>query len=442
MARKPLYKSLYLQVLAGIALGVLLGYVSPDRGAAMRPFGDGFIKLIRMLIGPIVFTTVVAGIARAGALKEVGRIGLRALIYFEVVSTFALLIGLVVVSVTKPGSGLTVDARSLDASAVAAYTAASKSLSVTDFLLNIIPNTFVDAFARGDVLQVLLVSVLFGMALLALGNRAAFLIELIEQFSTALFAVVAIVMRLAPLGAFGAMAFTVGRYGLDSLMVLGRLMADVYITCLLFVFIVLGAIASSTGFSLLKFLRYIREEILIVLGTSSSESVLPRMMEKLERVGCPKRVVGLVIPTGYSFNLDGTSIYMTMAAMFVAQVSGVHLSLGQKLSMLGVLLLTSKGAAGVTGSGFVTLAATLSAFPMVPIGGLALLLGVDRFMSEARAITNLIGNGVATMAVARWEGGLDLQRVTAVLNGGSAAPVVKATPEVERLPEVVGATDS
>jgi aerobic C4-dicarboxylate transport protein len=442
MARKPLYKSLYLQVLAGIALGVLLGYVSPDRGAAMRPFGDGFIKLIRMLIGPIVFTTVAAGIARAGALKEVGRIGLRALIYFEVVSTFALLIGLVVVSLTKPGSGLAVDARSLDASAVAAYTAASKSLSVTDFLLNIIPNTFVDAFARGDILQVLLVSVLFGMALLALGNRAAFLIELIEQFSTALFAIVAIVMRLAPLGAFGAMAFTVGRYGLESLMVLGRLMADVYITCLLFVFIVLGAIASSTGFSLLKFLRYIREEILIVLGTSSSESVLPRMMEKLERVGCPKRVVGLVIPTGYSFNLDGTSIYMTMAAMFVAQVSGVHLSLGQKLSMLGVLLLTSKGAAGVTGSGFVTLAATLSAFPMVPIGGLALLLGVDRFMSEARAITNLIGNGVATMAVARWEGGLDLQRATAVLNGGSAAPAAKATPEVERLPEVVGATDS
>ncbi len=365
MAKQRLYKSLYVQVLTGIALGVLLGYVSPHYGAAMKPFGDGFIKLIRMLIAPIVFSTVVVGIARAGAMREVGRIGLRALVYFEVVSTVALVIGLIVVSVLKPGSGLTVDMASVDASAVASYTAASKSLSVTDFLLNVIPTTFVDAFAKGEILQVLLVSVMFGMALLSVGPRAELLVELIEQLSTGLFAVVGIIMRLAPLGAFGAMAFTVGRYGLGSLMVLGKLMANVYLTCVLFIVFVLGAIAAATGFSLFKFLAYIREEILIVLGTSSSESVLPRMMQKLERLGCSKSVVGLVIPTGYSFNLDGTSIYMTMAAMFVAQVSGVHLSLGQELAMLAVLLLTSKGAAAVTGSGFVTLAATLSAFPMV-----------------------------------------------------------------------------
>ncbi|MBI3264595.1 MAG: dicarboxylate/amino acid:cation symporter [Acidobacteria bacterium] len=425
MAHRPLYKSLYVQVLIGIACGVLLGYLAPERGAAMRPLGDGFIKLIKMLIAPIVFSTVVVGIAQTGAMKHVGRIGVRALIYFEVVSSLALVIGLVVVTVLKPGIGLTIDPGSLDANAVAAYTAASQNLSTTEFLLNIIPNTAVDAFARGEILQVLLFSVLFGLALLALGDRVRPLVDIIEQISGALFAVVAMIMRLAPVGAFGAMAFTVGRYGIGTLLSLGKLMAGVYATCIFFVFVVLGAIAWATGFSLWRLLVYIRDEILVVLGTSSSETVLPRIMEKLERVGCSKSVVGLVIPTGYSFNLDGTSIYMTMAAIFVAQASGVHLSLGAELAVLGILLLTSKGAAAVTGGGFITLAATLSAVPSIPVAGLALLLGVDRFMSEARAITNLIGNAVATLVIARWEGTLDLAHVRTVLNGEKASEAIE-----------------
>jgi aerobic C4-dicarboxylate transport protein len=422
MARQPFYKSLYVQVLAGIACGVLLGYVAPEQGAAMRPLGDGFIKLIKMLIAPIVFSTVVVGIAKTGAMKDVGRIGLRALIYFEVVSTLALVIGLLVVTALEPGRGIAIDPGSLDTKSVAAYTAASKALTGTDFALNIIPATFLDAFVRGEILQVLLVSVLFGLALLMIGARAHPLVETIEQISQAFFGMVVMLMRLAPVGAFGAMAFTIGRYGIGTLLSLGKLMADVYLTCLFFIFVVLGGIAAATGFSLFKFLRYIREEILIVLGTSSSESALPQLMAKLEHLGCSKPVVGLVVPTGYSFNLDGTSIYMTMAALFVAQASGVHLTVAQELSILGILRLTSKGAAAVTGSGFVTLAATLSAFPAIPVAGLALLLGVDRFMSEARAITNLIGNGVATMVIARWEGDLDLQKVRAVLNGGIVPP--------------------
>jgi aerobic C4-dicarboxylate transport protein len=415
--RSP-FKSLYVQVLIGIIAGVIFGFVSPERAAAMRPLGDGFIKLVKMLIAPIVFSTVVVGIAHMGAMREVGRIGLRALVYFEVVSTLALVIGLIVVNVLQPGSGLAIHPESLDMNAVSAYTSASRQLTTVDFLLNVIPNTIVDAFAKGEILQVLLFSVLFGLAALSLGERVAPLVTVLEQVSRALFAIVAMVMRLAPLGAFGAMAFTVGRYGVGTLVSLGTLMAGVYVTCLLFVFVVLGTIARLTGFSLIRFLKYISEEILIVLGTSSSESALPKIMEKLERLGCPKPVVGLVVPTGYSFNLDGTSIYMTMAALFVAQASGVHLSFGQQLSVLGILLLTSKGAAAVTGAGFITLAATLSAFPQIPAAGLALLLGVDRFMSEARAITNLIGNAVATMAVARWDGSLDLVRANRVLAGG------------------------
>jgi len=334
------------------------------------------------------------------------------------VSTLALVIGLVVVNVLQPGGGLTIDPASLDMKSVASYTTASKSLTTTDFVLNIIPTTVVDAFARGDILQVLLFSVLFGLAALSLGKSVAPLVAVLEQTGRALFGMVGIIMRLAPVGAFGAMAFTVGRYGVGTLVSLGQLMAGMYITCLLFVFVVLGAIARTIGFSLPRFLKYISEEILIVLGTSSSESALPKIMEKLEAIGCPKPVVGLVVPTGYSFNLDGTSIYMTMAAVFVAQASGVHLSVGQQLSLLAILLLTSKGAAAVTGSGFITLAATLSAFPNIPMAGLALLLGVDRFMSEARAITNLIGNAVATMAIARWEGALDLTRVRRTLAHG------------------------
>jgi aerobic C4-dicarboxylate transport protein len=410
MRTRSLLKSLYVQVLLGIAAGIILGFVAPAKGAAMRPLGDGFIKLVKMLIAPIVFSTVVVGIAHMGAMREVGRIGLRALLYFEVVSTLSLVIGLVVVNVLQPGSGLTIDPASLDMKTVESYASASKGLTTVDFILNIIPTSVVDAFAKGDILQVLLFSVLFGLAALSLGKSVAPLVAVLEQTGKALFGIVGIVMRLAPIGAFGAMAFTVGRYGVGSLLSLGQLMAGMYVTCLLFVFVVLGGIARVIGFSMPRFLKYISEEILIVLGTSSSESALPKIMEKLERIGCPKPVVGLVIPTGYSFNLDGTSIYMTMAA--------VHLSFGQQLSLLAILLLTSKGAAAVTGSGFITLAATLSAFPNIPVAGLALLLGVDRFMSEARAITNLIGNAVATMAIARWEGSLDMARVTRTLAHG------------------------
>jgi len=424
--RTPLYSRLYFQVVTGIILGVLVGYLAPNAGAAMKPLGDGFIKLIRMIIAPIIFTTVAVGIGKMGAMKDVGRIGLRALIYFEVVSTVALVIGLIVVTLLKPGVGVGFDPAAADVSSVKEYTTASSHLSTIDFLLNVIPDTVVGAFARGEVLQVLLFAVLFGLALLRLGPRVDTLVSVIASASDALFNVVGIIMRLAPVGAFGAMAFTVGRYGIGSLVALGHLVAAVYIACLCFIFLVLGAIATLTGFSLLKFLKYIGEEILIVLGTSSSESALPRIMAKLEHLGCAKPVVGLVFPTGYSFNLDGTSIYMTMAAIFVAQASGVHLSLGQELGILGVLLLTSKGAAAVTGSGFVTLAATLAAFPTIPVAGLALLLGVDRFMSEARAITNLIGNAVATMVVARWDGALDLERARAILAGNEPRPEPEA----------------
>ncbi len=409
--------SLYVQVLIGIAAGAVLGFLAPDYAVAMKPLGDGFIKLVRMLIAPIIFTTVVVGMAQTGAMKEIGRIGFRALLYFEVVSTLALVIGLVVVNTVKPGAGLTFDPATVDTSAIASYTNASKNLNTTEFILNIIPETMVSAFSGGEILQVLLVSVLFGLALLRLGEPGKVLIDWFAVASKVLFEIVALIMRLAPLGSFGAMAFTVGRYGIGSLLSLGKLMAAVYLTCFLFVFVVLATIARAVGFSLLKFLRYIREEILIVLGTSSSESALPRIMSKLEHLGCSRSVVGLVIPTGYSFNLDGTSIYMTMAAVFVAQASRVDLTLGQEVAMLALLMLTSKGAAAVTGGGFITLAATLSAFPSIPVAGLTLLLGVDRFMSEARAITNLIGNAVATMVIARWNDALDLERARRILDG-------------------------
>jgi aerobic C4-dicarboxylate transport protein len=415
---RPFYRSLYAQVLVGIVLGVILGVVAPATAAAMKPLGDGFIKLIKMLIAPIIFATITVGIARMGAMRDVGRIGIRTLVYFEFVSTLALVIGLVVVNVLQPGRGLHVDP-----TAAAPAAAAGAPTTTIDFLMNIIPTTVIEGFVRGDILQVLVVSLLFGIALLSQGERAHLLVTAIDQLSHVLFVIVGMIMRLAPIGAFGAMAFTVGRYGIASLLSLGKLMAGVYITCLLFIVIVLGIIVRLAGLSLIRLLRYIAEEILIVLGTSSSESALPRLMLKLEQLGCSKPVVGLVIPTGYSFNLDGTSIYMTMAAVFVAQASGLHLSLREQLSILAILLLTSKGAAGVTGSGFITLAATLSAVPSIPPGGLALLIGVDRFMSEARAITNLIGNAVATVVIARWDGALNLPHARRVLEGGSPESV-------------------
>jgi len=416
-AHQPFYTRLYFQVITGILLGVLLGYLRPETGAAMRPLGDGFIKLIRMMIAPIIFSTVVVGIAKMGDMKDVGRIGLKALIYFEVVSTLALVIGLIVVNILKPGVGINADVSTLDPKAVAAYTSNAQHLTTVDFLMNVIPTTVVDAFAKGEILQVLLFSILFGLALLHFGEKGRPLVSLIDQFSHALFGVIGMIMRLAPIGAFGAMAFTIGQYGIGTLLSLGKLMAGVYVTCLVFIFVVLGTIARATGFSLWKYLKYIKEEILIVLGTSSSESVLPRMLAKFQHLGCSKSVVGLVIPTGYSFNLDGTSIYMTMAAVFVAQATNTPLSIGQQLGILGVLLLTSKGAAAVTGGGFITLAATLSAIPTIPVAGLALLIGVDRFMSEARAITNLIGNGVAVVAVAKWDKALDTRRMNRILKG-------------------------
>jgi aerobic C4-dicarboxylate transport protein len=414
-AHKPLYVHLYFQVLVAIGIGVTLGYFYPATATAMKPLGDGFIKLIKMMIAPIIFSTVVVGIAKIGDMKKVGRVGLKALIYFELVSTLALMIGLVVVNVVRPGAGINADVQALDAREVSAYTSDRKPVSTVDHLLHIIPDSAVGAFAGGEILQVLVFSVLFGLSLGGFGDKGIPLVDLLDLLSHVLFGVIAIIMRFAPIGAFGAMAFTVGKYGVRSLVSLGSLMLCVYVTCFLFVFVVLGAIARLTGFSLWQFLRYIKEEILIVLGTSSSEAALPRMITKMENVGCGKSVVGLVIPTGYSFNLDGTSIYLTTAAIFVAQATNIPLSLADQLGILGVLLLTSKGAAAVTGGGFITLAATLESTGKVPVAGLALLLGIDRFMSEARAITNLIGNGVATMVVARWEGALDLARARAVL---------------------------
>ena len=410
--KKPLYKSLYFQVITAIVIGVLLGHFYPHTGEAMKPLGDGFIKLIKRIIAPIIFCTVVVGIAGMEDMKKVGKTGGLALLYFEIVSSIALVVGLLVINIVRPGVGMNIDAASLDTKGIAAYTGPGKMASTTDFLLNIIPNTIVDAFAKGEILQVLLFAVLFGFALHKFGGRGTLVFDFIEKFSHVLFSIVGYIMKVAPIGAFGAMAFTIGKYGIASLISLGALMATFYITCLLFIFVVLGAIAKfAAGFSIWKFIKYIKEELLIVLGTSSSETVLPRMMAKMENLGARKSVVGLVIPTGYSFNLDGTSIYLTMAAVFIAQATNTPMTLTQQITLLLVLLLTSKGAAGVTGSGFIVLAATLSAVGNVPVAGLALILGIDRFMSEARALTNLIGNGVATVVVAKWTGDLDTERL-------------------------------
>ncbi len=414
--KKPFYKSLYLQVLIAVVIGIALGHLRPELGAEMKPLGDAFIKLIKMIIAPIIFCTVVVGIAGMEDMKKVGKTGGLALLYFEVMSTVALVIGLVIVNLVQPGADMHVDVTTLDTKGIAAYTGPGKMASTTEFLMNIIPSSVVDAFAKGEILQVLLFAVLFGFSLHKFGGRGTQVFDFIEKFSHVLFSIVGVIMKLAPIGAFGAMAFTIGKYGIASLFSLGKLMGTFYLTCLIFVLVVLGIVTWLHGFSIFKFIKYIKEELLIVLGTSSSESVLPRMMEKMENLGVKKSVVGLVIPTGYSFNLDGTSIYLTMAAVFIAQATDTPMTLIQQLTLLAVLLLTSKGAAGVTGSGFIVLAATLSAVGHVPVAGLALILGIDRFMSEARALTNLVGNGVATVVVAKWTGDLDTKRLQAALN--------------------------
>jgi aerobic C4-dicarboxylate transport protein len=410
------YRHLYVQVLTAIVLGVLLGHFYPSLGEAMKPLGDAFIKMIKMVIAPIIFFTVVHGIASMKDMKKVGRVGLKALIYFELVTTAALIIGLIVINLWKPGVGMAVDPSAIDTKAIASFTAKAKEQSTIHFLMDIIPSTVVGAFATGEILQVLFFAVLFAFGLQALGERGETVLRLIDVVSHVFFRIVGYIMKLAPIGAFGAMAFTIGKYGVGTLLSLGNFMLAFYTTCLLFIFLVLGTIARLCGFSILKFIRYIKEELLIVLGTSSSESVLPRMIAKMENLGCEPSVVGLVIPTGYSFNLDGTCIYLTMAAIFLAQATNTDLSLTQELGIIGVLLLTSKGAAGVTGSGFIVLAATLASVGTIPVASIALILGVDRFMSEARALTNLIGNGVATVVVAKWEGALDTARMHSHLN--------------------------
>lgn len=415
--KKSLFKSLYFQVLLAITVGVLLGHFYPDIGAQMKPLGDGFVKLIKMIIAPVIFCTVVTGIAGMESMKAVGRTGAIALLYFEIVSTLALIIGLVIVNIVQPGAGMNVDPAALDAKAVAVYAEQAQSQGIIPFLLDVIPSSVIGAFASGNILQVLLFAVLFGFALHRMGHKGQLIFNVIESFSGVIFGIINMIMRLAPLGAFGAMAFTIGKYGVGSLVQLGQLILCFYLTCILFVVVVLGLIARFTGFSIFKFVNYIKEELLIVLGTSSSESALPRMLDKMERLGCKKSVVGLVFPTGYSFNLDGTSIYLTMAAVFIAQATNTHMDIWHQITLIVVLLLSSKGAAGVTGSGFIVLAATLSAVGHLPVAGLALILGIDRFMSEARALTNLVGNGVATIVVAKWCDQLDEGQLKATLIG-------------------------
>lgn len=413
--KTPIYKVLYFQVICAIIIGVLLGNFFPDIGEQMKPFGDGFIRLIKMVIAPVIFCTVVTGIAGMEDMKKVGKTGGLALLYFEVVSTIALIIGLIMVNTLQPGVGMHVDPATLDTKAVEAYSGSGKMHTTIEFIMNVIPHTIVGAFAEGEILQVLFFSVLFGFALHKFGGRGTLIFDMIEKTSHVLFQIVGMIMRLAPIGAFGAMAFTIGKYGLASLLPLAKLMGTFYLTCLLFIFVVLGSICRVHGFSLLKYISYIKEELLIVLGTSSSESVLPRMMSKMELAGVSRSVVGLVVPTGYSFNLDGTAIYLTMAAVFIAQACDVDMTLTQQLTLLAVLLLTSKGAAGVTGSGFIVLAATLSAVGHVPVAGLALILGIDRFMSEARALTNMIGNGIACVVVGHWCKEVDNEKLHEVL---------------------------
>lgn len=429
--RKPLYKVLYVQVLFAVACGILLGHFYPQLGEQMKPLGDAFIKLVKMIIAPVIFLTVVSGIAGMTNLEKVGRVGAKALGYFLVFSTLALIVGLVVANVLQPGSGLHIDPKSLDVKSVATYAAKAHDQSIAGFLMNIIPDTVVGAFASGEILQVLFFSVLFGFGLAFMGDHGKPVLDFIKIAAEAIFGVVNIIMKVAPIGAFGAMSFTIGKYGIGSIKNLFFLVGSFYLTSAIFVLGVLGLVARYNGFSVVKLIRYIKEELLLVLGTSSSESALPSLLQKMERAGCSKPVVGLVVPTGYSFNLDGTNIYMTMAALFIAQATDTPLTLGDQVLLLLVAMLSSKGAAGVTGSGFVTLAATLSVVPSVPVAGMALILGIDRFMSECRALTNFIGNAVACVVVARWEGECDMDRLHAALDGHPMdlpAPVVDVVP--------------
>ncbi|RJF88456.1 dicarboxylate/amino acid:cation symporter [Oleomonas cavernae] len=415
--KRGLHRSLYFQVLVAVAIGILLGHFEPELGASLKPLGDGFIKLVKMIIAPVIFLTVVTGIAGSGDLRKVGRVGAKAFIYFLIFSTLALIVGLVVGNVVQPGYGLHIDPATLDGKAVADYAQKAHDQSIVGFLLNIIPTTPFSALASGEILQVLFFSVLFGVGLALTGDKGKPVTDLLKSVSHAVFAVVNILMKAAPIGAFGAMAFTIGKYGIGSVVNLAMLVGTFYVTAIIFVLGILGAVARANGFSILRLIRYIKGELLLVLGTSSSESALPAVMDKLERAGCSRSVVGLVVPTGYSFNLDGTNIYMTMAALFIAQATDIHLSLGDQLLLLLVAMLSSKGAAGVTGSGFITLAATLSVIPSVPVAGMALILGVDRFMSECRALTNFIGNAVAAIVVARMEGELDKDQLDRALSG-------------------------
>ena len=416
-AALPWYRHLYAQVLLAIVAGALLGHFAPETGAALKPLGDGFIKLVKMIIAPVIFLTLVTGIAGMRELGEVGRVALKAFAYFLAFSTLALFVGLIVANTVQPGAGMNVDPATLDAGAVQGYAAKAHETSLTGFLLGAIPTTLLSALAGDNILQVLLVAILTAVAMALVGEPARPLLDAFERLSLVVFKLVGLLMRLAPIGAFGAIAFTIGTYGLGSLVSLGKLVATFYVTSLLFVLGVLGTVALVAGFNILKLLRYLKAELLLVLGTSSSEAALPALIAKMEAAGCDKGVVGLVVPTGYSFNLDGTNIYMTLAALFIAQATGVHLSLGEQLALLGVAMVSSKGAAGVTGAGFITLAATLSIVPSVPVAGMALILGVDRFMSECRSLTNFVGNAVATIVVARWEGALDKNRLAAVLDG-------------------------
>jgi aerobic C4-dicarboxylate transport protein len=417
--KKPFYTGLSFQVLAGVAIAIILGYVNPTTAAAMKPLGDAFIRLITMIITLVIFCTLVTGIAGMDDMKKVGRVGGKALLYFEVVSSLALLVGLLVGNLVHPGSGFNINPATLDAGAVAQYAGQAKAQSITEFLVHIIPNTVVDAFAKGDILQVLLVSLLFGFALSIAGPRCKPLVDMLAALTRAVFAVVAILMRFAPIGAFGAMAFTIGKYGLASLGPLAKLIATLYLTSIFFVVIILGAIARFSGFGILRFLWFLRDEILLVLATSSSEPALPSLMNKLEKLGCSQALVGLVVPTGYTFNADGTSLYMTLAALFVAQATNTHLTVLQQFTILGVALLTSKGASGVQGAAFIALVATMMVIPTIPVAGMALILGVDRFLSMCRAVVNMIGNAVATLVIARWENELDRNILRSQLQASS-----------------------